>query len=215
MTLIINAGVSGQSIAEMEGRLDLDCLVHRPDLMILLAGTNDCCNSQKLLTPTGLPLAYTRLAERILPVSRLMLVTPLAVHIPSLLTRHDPAAFGGVPAVERLEHARQALLSLANSYQLPLVDLWAISNGAGLVGDDPRCWLRNQANAGVADGVHPTADGYRAIAAAIGAVVLNLRPRPQRIVCLGDSITFGSGVPGEGGVTGENWPGWLRRMLDS
>lgn len=213
MATIFNAGIPGNTSAEMLERLDRDCLARDPDLVILLAGTNDTCNSRKLRTPADLAATYAALTERILARSRLVLVTPPAVHLPYLRTRHEDAAYAGLPASERLAAARQALLALAALRSLPLVDLWAITAGGGLVGEDPRSWLMNPANAGKTDGVHPTADGYRAIAAAIGAVVLGLRPRPQRIVCLGDSITFGQGVPGEGGVEGETWPAWLGRML--
>jgi lysophospholipase L1-like esterase len=213
MPTLINAGIGGNTTAEMLERLDRDCLTHRPDLVILLAGTNDCCNSQKLRDPADIAATYAALAERILAVSRLVLATPPAVHPPYLQTRHPEAAYAGLPAVERLARARAAMLALAGRIGVPCVDLAAITAGAGLIGTDPRCWLMNEANSGRTDGVHPTADGYRALAAAIGAVVLALHPRPERIVCLGDSITSGQGVPGAGGVDGENWPGWLGRML--
>ncbi|MBN8527304.1 MAG: SGNH/GDSL hydrolase family protein, partial [Planctomycetes bacterium] len=106
-----------------------------------------------------------------------------------------------------------ALLALAAARGLPLVDMFAITAGAGLIGEDPRSWMVNPANGGRTDGVHPTSDGYRAIASAFAAAVLALTPRPQRIVCLGDSITFGQGVPGEGTAGGETYPGWLARIL--
>ncbi len=215
MTTIINAGIGGNSTADLLERLERDCLSHRPDLVILLAGTNDCCNSAKLRDPAATAAAYAGLAERILAVSRLVLATPLAVFPPYLKTRHPDEAYGNLPAVERLTLARRAMLDLAAARGVPCVDLASITAGAGLIGTDPRCWLGNEANSGKTDGVHPTSDGYRAIAAAIGAVVLALQPRPQRIVCFGDSITFGQGAPGVGGVEGENWPSWLKRMLAS
>ena len=215
MTTLINAGIGGNSTADLLARLERDCLSHRPDLVILLAGTNDCCNSGKLREPAVTAAAYAELADRILAVSRLVLATPLAVHPPYLKTRHPDAAYGNLPAVERLARARRAMLDLAVARGVPCVDLASITAGAGLVGTDPRSWLMNEANAGKTDGVHPTSDGYRGIAAAIGAVVLALQPRPQRIVCFGDSITLGRFVTGEGGVEGENWPSWLKRMLAS
>jgi len=54
-----------------------------------------------------------------------------------------------------------------------------------------------------------------AISRLVLATPLGLRPRPNRIVCFGDSLTFGSGVAGESGVDGEKWPGWLQRTLAS
>lgn len=213
MPTIINAGIGGHNTAEILERLDRDCLAHRPDLVILMAGTNDCCNSRKLLDPAVTAANYAALAERILARCRLVLATPLAVHPPYLKTRHPDEAYAGLPALERLARARRALRELAVRHGVPLIELGAISAGAGLIGTDPRCWLMNEANAGKTDGVHPTAEGYRAIASAIAAVVLTLHPKPERIVCLGDSITMGQGVAGEKTAAGETYPAWLARIL--
>lgn len=213
MTTVINAGIGGNTTTEMLARLQHDVLDHRPDLVVLMAGTNDGCNSAKLADPAVTAANYAALAEAVLPHARLVLVTPPANHGPYLATRHPAAAYGARSAAERMRLARAALIALAGQRGLPLVDMFAITAGAGLIGEDPRSWMVNPANGGKTDGVHPTGDGYRGIAAAIAAVVLSLSPRPQRIVCLGDSITFGQGVPGEGTATGETYPGWLARIL--
>lgn len=213
MTTVINAGIGGNNTTEMLARLRSDVFAHHPDLVILMAGTNDCCNSRKLVEPMTTAANYAALADAILPHARLLLATPPAYHPPFLATRHEAAAYAGVPAAERMRRARAVLLDLAERRGLPLVDLFAITAGAGMVGEDPRSWLKNPANAGATDGIHPTADGYRALAAAFAAAVLALRPRPLRIVCLGDSITQGAGVPGEGTAAGETWPAWLSRIL--
>lgn len=213
MTTVINAGIGGNTTTEMLARLQRDVIDHRPDLVVLMAGTNDCCNSGKLADPAVTAANYAALADAILTSARLVLVTPPANFQPYLDTRHPREAYGGLPAVERMRQARAALLALAERRGLPLVDMFAITAGAGLIGEDPRSWMVNPANGGKTDGVHPTSDGYRGIAAAIAAVVLMQQPRPQRIVCLGDSITFGQGVPGQGTATGETYPAWLANIL--
>ena len=213
MTTVINAGIGGNTTTEMLARVQGDVLDHRPDLVILMAGTNDCCNSAKLADPAVTAANYAALADAILPSARLVLVTPPANFQPYLDTRHPREAYAGLPAVERMRQARAALLALAGQRGLPLVDLFAITAGAGLIGEDPRSWMVNPVNGGKTDGVHPTSDGYRGIAAAIAAVVLLQQPRPQRIVCLGDSITFGQCVPGQGTADGETYPGWLAKIL--
>jgi lysophospholipase L1-like esterase len=213
MTTVINAGIGGNTTTEMLARLQRDVLDHRPDLVVLMAGTNDCCNSAKLADPAVTAANYAALADAILPHSRLILVTPPANHDPYLATRHPAAAYGTLPAAERMRLARTALLELAGRRNLSLVDMFAVTAGVGLIGEDPRSWMVNPVNGGRTDGVHPTSDGYRGISAAIAAVVLTLQPRPQCIVCLGDSITFGQGVPGEGTAVGETYPAWLARIL--
>ncbi len=213
MTTVINAGIGGNTTTEMLARLQRDVLDHRPDLVVLMAGTNDCCNSGKLADPAVTAANYAALADAILPHARLVLATAPANHGPFLATRHPAAAYGALPAAERMRLARAALLDLARRRNLPLVDMFAITAGAGLIGEDPRSWMINPVNGGKTDGVHPTSDGYRGIAAAIAAVVLTLHPRPQRIVCLGDSITYGQVVPGAGTATGETYPAWLAKIL--
>lgn len=211
--LVINAGVSGNTTREMLARLETDVFAHRPDLVVLLAGTNDCCNSGKLAEPAATAATYAALVDAILPRARLILATPPAYHAPFLAARHAAAAYGALPAAERMRQARAALAALAARHRLPLVDLHAITAGAGLIGEDPRSWTINPANGGRPDGVHPSADGYRAIAAAIAVAVMALSPRVRRIVCLGDSITFGETLPGAGTATGETYPAWLSRIL--
>lgn len=213
MPTVINAGIPGDSTAEMLARVQRDVLAHRPDLVVLMAGTNDCCNSRKLAPPAAVAANYAALADAILPHARLLLATSPAWHGPFLAARHAPEAYGGLPADERMRLARAALRELAARRGLPLVEAHAITAGAGMIGEDARSWLRNPANAGAPDGVHPTGDGYRGLAAAIAAAVLALAPRPQRIVCLGDSITCGQYVPGEGTADGETYPAWLARIL--
>jgi lysophospholipase L1-like esterase len=77
----------------------------------------------------------------------------------------------------------------------------------------PPSLLRNVANSGVPDGVHPTGDGYRVLASAIAQAILAGGLPHRRIACLGDSITNGQHVPGAGTAEGETYPAWLARIL--
>jgi len=74
--------------------------------------------------------------------------------------------------------------------------------------------MSNVINAGVADGVHPTSQGYALIAAVIYQAIRDYRLPAERIVCLGDSITFGAHMPGAGTATGLTYPARLVALLD-
>ncbi|MBN8526974.1 MAG: hypothetical protein J0M02_16695, partial [Planctomycetes bacterium] len=102
MTTVINAGIGGNTTTEMLARLQRDVLAHRPDLVVLMAGTNDCCNSAKLADPAVVAANYVALADAILPHARLLLATPPANHQPYLDTRHPREAYAGLPAAERM-----------------------------------------------------------------------------------------------------------------
>ena len=48
---VINAGVGGNSSANLLPRVHEDVIAKHPDLVILMVGTNDALNSQKLTAP--------------------------------------------------------------------------------------------------------------------------------------------------------------------
>lgn len=214
MTGIINAGIPGNTTAEMLARLDRDVLAHAPELVILKAGTNDAVNSHKLVPAERIRANLAAIVAALRPHAAVLLVTPLPVHVPFLLSRHRTEAYGDLPPAERQRLAAAAVRTLGASAGIPVVDAYAIFAGVGLIGEDPRSLLRNPANSGVADGVHPTADGYRVLATAIAAAIRAHALPTGRIVCLGDSITHGQYVAGEGTDGGESYPGWLGRILN-
>ena len=49
----------------------------------------------------------------------------------------------------------------------------------------------NEANSNTTDGLHPTPEGYRVIAPAVYHTIIHHRLTGTRILCFGDSITFG------------------------
>src|SRR5690606_34215404 len=87
-TTVVNAGRGGDNTVDLLARLEADCLRHRPELTILMVGTNDM-NSRKYV-----PLPdYTRNLDAIVSAiagtgSAVLLLTILPVYEPYLFTRH-------------------------------------------------------------------------------------------------------------------------------
>lgn len=213
MPMIINAGIPGDSSAEILARVG-SVLSAEPDLVVVKAGTNDALNARKLVEPTVLAANLAAIAEVVRGRCRLLLVTPLPFHEPYLLARHGGIqAYGAIPPLDRQRLAVAAARALGAALGVPVVDAWRVFTGVGLVGEDPRSLLRNVANSGVPDGVHPTGDGYRVLASAIAQAILAGGLPHRRIACLGDSITNGQYVPGAGTAEGETYPAWLARIL--
>ncbi|MCK6489125.1 MAG: SGNH/GDSL hydrolase family protein [Planctomycetes bacterium] len=212
MPLVINAGVPGHNVADCLQRLDADVLAHRPTLVTVAIGTNDAINSRNLTALADFRARYGELLRR-LAGCQVLVVAPPAFHLPALLTRHRLEDYAGIPPGERLAQVRVVLAALAQEHGHPCLDLHPLVAGAGMVGEEPASWLRNTANSGVADGVHPTAAGARAIAVAVATAIAAHRLDPARTVCLGDSITNGQYLAGAGTATGETWPAWLARIL--
>ena len=75
--------------------------------------------------------------------------------------------------------------------------------------------IRNEANLRSKDGVHPSAEGYRILARLLADAIQTHNLPTSRIVCCGDSITYGAHMEGQGTTTGETYPAFLRNFLFS
>ena len=73
--------------------------------------------------------------------------------------------------------------------------------------------IRNEANLRSKDGVHPSAEGYRILARLLADAIQSHNLPTTRIVCCGDSITYGAHMEGQGTTTGETYPAFLRNFL--
>ena len=81
--------------------------------------------------------------------------------------------------------------------------------------DSAESYLRNPANTGDNDGVHPTRTGYAVLSKLLAEIIEKNNLSKERIVCLGDSITFGAHMPGAGTAYGYSYPGQLAKLLNN
>lgn len=214
-TEIINAGIGGNNTRQILDRLESDCLAYSPSLVVLLAGTNDTLNSHNLVPLEETNRNLAEIATQIKEAgARLALCTMLPFYEPSLLARHGGAeAYGALSHTRRYELAQNAIRALANNNDLPLVDLHTLFTGLGEPHNGASSLLRNGANCGIDDGIHPTSEGYRFIAVAVWQALVAHELPLERIVCLGDSITRGVHVQGDGTAEGETYPAVLAQLL--
>jgi lysophospholipase L1-like esterase len=214
MPEIINAGVGGNNSRAILARLKEDVLSHDPSLVIIMVGTNDALNSGALVPLDEYRENLDLLVGRcIASGSRVLLATIIPFHEPALMTRHQAAAYGEMPPARRHAAVIHAMRECSRKHSLPLADLNTVFTVLGKTGEDSSSLLRNRANSGVVDGVHPTAQGCGLIAAVIFQTILDHRLPESRVVCLGDSITMGIAIEGEGTATGYTYPGRLADML--
>lgn len=214
MPEIINAGVGGNNSRALLARLEKDVLSHDPSLVILMVGTNDALNSQALVPLDEYRENLDLLVGRcIASGSRVLLATIIPFYEPALMTRHQDAAYGEIPPASRHAAVINAIRECSRKHSLPLAEVNTVFTALGITGEDASSLLRNPANSGVVDGVHPTAQGYALIAAVNFQTILDHRLPASRVVCLGDSITMGIAMQGEGTATGVTYPGRLAAML--
>jgi lysophospholipase L1-like esterase len=169
----INAGVNGNTSRQGLARLDKDVLKHKPAVVVVLFGTND---TRKDAPKIQVPLEeYMQNLGTIIDTCRgigakVVLGTIPPIDSKPYFTRHvkkDYEAAGGLENL--LAQYRNAALQVGKSKNVPVVDL------NQLLASDTT-WRRD-------DGVHPTAEGNRLIAALFSKQLesmLGLKPREKR-----------------------------------
>jgi lysophospholipase L1-like esterase len=204
-TEIINAGIGGNNTEDLLKRIDTDCLAHHPDLTILMIGTNDM-NSRKYIP---LP-AYEKNLRTIVSTikNKILLMSILPAYEPYLFTRHPQTFYGPEGHSGRKQQVNEIIKKVADDYHQSFLDMDHIFQRIGNVGLDPDSLIRNEANSKKTDGIHPTPEGYRTMAVAIFEYLVQKQLPVNRIVCFGDSITFG-----DGGTEGKSYPAYLKRLL--
>jgi acyl-CoA thioesterase I len=142
----LNAGVSGDRVADLAARWDRDVAAHRPDVLTVLIGVNDV-----LLEPPSaleaVEAAYRSLLGHVPEtVSTLVLAGPFALPV-----------VGGEPLVRAVTPLAELVATVATevgAVHLPLARLFA----AACEHVEPAWWAP--------DGVHPSAAGHGLIAEA-------------------------------------------------
>jgi lysophospholipase L1-like esterase len=216
MNNVINKGFPGANSTDLLARFDEAVLLEKPDLVILMVGTNDCLNSFNSTPVAKYEQNLETLCRKITTApcnAELILLTFLPCYELELLKRHAPAFYaphGGPAGVIR--HTLESLQRVADRYKIPVVDVYR-----RFIADDPTVerLIRTQANCNQSDGVHPTPEGYRVIAEMVADAIVDRSTFYPKILCYGDSITFGQYVAGEGTVTGETYPARLAELLNS
>jgi len=211
---VFNAGINGNNVADLLARLDKDVLRRSPDLVILMIGTNDMLNTRNMLSISEYEKNYQALISRIEEKASLVLMTIPPVYSPYIVMRKPELKWNETRPQERVDSANAVIRLLAEKNKCMLIDLNKILTERGGSHPGKTSLFKNEANSGINDGVHPTADGYRVIAAAVYQRIHLLKPEAKRIVCFGDSITYGYEVEGGGSTEGQCYPALLKRMLE-
>lgn len=214
-TIIVNKGVSGNSTVNLLDRLEVDVLNEKPDLVILMVGTNDLLNSKKLLSYEEYATNLTKIVKAIKSENcEVLLMSPPTADSVYLYQRHDKSLYVDTPNA-MLNSAREIVEDVSREYHTFYVDIYSSFMAKGIPKHNEDRYIRNVKNSGTKDGVHPTPIGYKFIADTVFKYLKenNLLNKYQTIICFGDSITKGAGAKGAGTITGENYPSFLNTMM--
>jgi lysophospholipase L1-like esterase len=211
---IFNTGVNGHNTADLLFRLDEDVLSRKPELVILMIGTNDMLNDQNILTYDVYEASYQQLITKIKSHCKLILMTIAPINEEYIYERVKPSVYGNESPQTKVDTANNIVRKLARENGCQLIDINHIFKACGGSGTEPDSLFMNVANANINDGVHPTANGYKVIATAVYQSLSLTEPDVTRIVCFGDSITYGYKMEGQGTVEGNPYPAVLNRLYN-
>lgn len=205
---VINAGVGGNTTKDLLKRVDRDVIAKKPDLVIMMVGTNDMLNSKKMVDYKTYTSNLKTLIDKIKSNgSELVLMSPIPADSAYLFTRHDRHLFKETPN-DKIDKISEIVKELAMENRVLFFDLNAEFKALNLPQHNKDLLIKNKKNSGRKDGVHPTALGYRFIAQHVYHFLKEnkLLKQNQNIICFGDSITRGGGQ-------GANYPTYLDELI--
>ncbi|MCL5128532.1 MULTISPECIES: GDSL-type esterase/lipase family protein [unclassified Algibacter] len=211
--VVINAGVGGNATTNILKRLEKDVLNEKPDLVILMVGTNDMLNSKKMISYKTYRKNMKVLVDKIKKSGSdvLLMSSPPADSV-YLFERHNKEIFKESPN-EKLNKIRGIVSKIALDKQVYFLDVYQAFVNLNVPKHNKDLFFRNAMNSGARDGVHPTVLGYHFIAELVFQYLKknSLLEAYNKIICLGDSITNGSGVKDKV----QAYPGVLQSLIDA
>jgi len=200
---IFNKGIPGQNSTQGRERFPKDVISLQPHFVFIFFGTNDALNEDRFVDLARFLENLSWMIEE----ARRNKINPVlcTIHhcIPSaLLQRHKAEVYGDEGPNGKIDRYNAAIREQAFQKKVPLADFSALTEKLDTN------WISS-------DGVHLTSLGYQLLAEAFWGTVKEKIKNGDIIVCLGDSLTYGGGMQGEGTVDGSTYPGWVKRLAAS
>jgi lysophospholipase L1-like esterase len=210
---LLNKGFPNNNVTNLNHRLNRAVLKHHPSLVIIMIGTNDMVNPPKMLSFDKYRRKLNKLVKNITQQGAdVLLLSPPPVDTTELFSRRDSKKFKIAPNV-KIDTVTRIMRQTALDQHCMFLDINAVFRAHHSPNESGESLIRNEANAGSKDGVHPTAAGYKLIAESVFKFLKKRDKHYQRIICYGDSITFGAYARGEGSTRGKTYPAVLKRLL--
>jgi lysophospholipase L1-like esterase len=202
---VINAGIGGQNSLQGRKRFQQDVIAARPKYVLIYFGMNDTCNEPRFLTQEQFIeniawMVRTARENHVLPV----VSTIQHVDVERLMKRHRASSFGVEGPNGKIDRYNSALRNLALREKIVLMDFAKVLDEAG-----------GPSTAISTDGVHLTPDGYRLLASSfLHAIPETIHPE-DLIVCIGDSLTYGTPLRTDDHDSDQTYPAQLERLANA
>jgi lysophospholipase L1-like esterase len=139
----INRGINGQTTSQMLLRFRADVIELKPEMVIILAGTNDIAGN------TG-PTSLEIILGNLISMCELAKVNKIKPVLCSILPAFDYPWRKGINPAEKIETLNTKILQYASANDIIYVDYYSA------MADDQKGLQSIYSN----DGVHPNQDGY-------------------------------------------------------
>ena len=212
---VYNSGYPGDTTLELLKRFDRDVANHFPDVVVLLAGSNDMFYPGHILDIATYQKNLNILLGRINNISAQAILLTAPRFLKNLLIENFPETINHpVSLDDRLEELNLRIRETAENNYIPLVDTFKLIDP---VDETAESLVMNPANSGRRDGMHMTQAGCKVIAENVYNAIRANYPDAKTIVCFGDSITYGVYMPGKGtaDINAGTYPGQLCKLLNS
>jgi lysophospholipase L1-like esterase len=186
-----------------------------PDVVVLIVGTNDMINSEYLTPLDTYRAQYDALVDALQKSAKHVVLGTLPPCVEEhLFRRHKRELYNGESPNDRIRQANAIIREIAEQKGCTLVDLDSVFAPGTWEEGNPEGLMTTRAASGRPDGVHPNPVGARKIGEAVAERLKSLGLTGGPITCLGDSITYGGGLPGEGTTEGETYPAVVSQVLN-
>jgi lysophospholipase L1-like esterase len=214
MIQVINKGVGGSNTTHGLRRFQRDVVAHKPNCLIIFFGMNDAINPRRLLTPVQFSKNLQKMIDnsRQTGIKQLLLVTVNPIITKYVIARHKKML--GQDLNAKIVAINNVIRKISTKNKIPLVDFYKIVTKHGGATEAENSLIRNTANQNSTDGVHPTPAAYKLLAGKIADLLKGKVVAGNKIVCFGDSITYGANIKGAGTIYGETYPAWLSLYLN-
>ena len=192
-TEVIAKGFPGKPMKSINKTFLNKILQEKYDLVVVLFGTNDACNSRALASEEAFKKSLVLTVDLIRTQKcKVILTTVPPCNEECLFKRHKKEKFGNVSPNVRIKNFNRILSEVAKEKKVPLADFYSVAAKYGTSGKNSL--LQIPANNGGDDGIHLTAAGYEMLARCIASTIRQAGYTPRKVLCLGDSLTYGIGV---------------------
>ncbi|WP_430933450.1 SGNH/GDSL hydrolase family protein [Saccharicrinis sp. 156] len=153
---VINAGIAGNTSTQLLARIENDVLKHKPDLVIVMVGTNDMLNSRRMNTYKQYSSNLSEIVNKLKQNNaQVVLLAPPPVDSIYLFERHDRTEFKELPNV-KLDSVRHIVARTARKNQVYFIDIFQKFQDLNLPKHNEDVFIMNPNNSAYRDGVHPT-----------------------------------------------------------